>query len=152
VLMQAEADALIAMAKAFADTGPVAIPPGVDDTRELIGTNPKQRFLLDIWRSTFRLSKLRSQTRGRQIVVLVRLDIDGAPHTNPDGMRLSGTHLHLYREGYDDKWAQPVESDRFRNLQDIPLAFEDFCTFCNITGAHRFSRACHETRGMPAAR
>lgn len=137
-LPQAEANALIAMAKAFEDSVAIAIPPSVDDTRDLIGVDPRERFLLDIWRSTFRLSKVRLQTRARQIVVLVRLDIDGAPHTNPDGAKLAGTHVHLYREGYEDKWAQPIDPGRFRDLANIRLAFEDFCGFCNISAIPPF--------------
>jgi hypothetical protein len=137
-LTQGESDALIAMTKTFASADAVAIPPGVDDTRDLLGADPRERFLLDIWRSTFRLSKVRLQTRGRQIVVLVRLDIDGAPHTNPDGTRLAGTHLHLYREGYEDKWAQPLDLTRFRDVANPRLAFEDFCGFCNITAIPPF--------------
>jgi hypothetical protein len=137
-LTQVEADALIAMTKTFADADAISIPPGMDETRGLIGADPKEQFLLDIWRGTFRLSKLRYQTRGRQIVVLVRLDIDGAPHTNPDGTRLPGTHLHLYREGYDDKWAQTLDTSRFPNTSDIRRAFEDFCIFCNIQGMPPF--------------
>jgi hypothetical protein len=131
-LTQNEADALIAMAKTFADTAAISIPPGADDSRGLIGANPNERFLLDIWRSTFRLSKLRYQTRGRQIIVLVRLDIDGAPHTNPDGERLTGTHLHVYREGYDDKWAQPVDARLFPDPADVQRCLVDFCAYCNI--------------------
>jgi hypothetical protein len=118
-LTQSEADALIAMVKTFADTAAISIPPGIDDARGLICVDPNERFLLDIWRSTFRLSKLRYQTRGPQIIVLVRLDIDGTPHTNPDGEGLTGTHLHLYREGYDDKWAQPIDARLFPDLADI---------------------------------
>jgi hypothetical protein len=131
-ITQGEADALIAMVKTFADTAVISIPPGIDDTRGLIGADPNERFLLDIWRSTFRLSKVRHQTRSRQIIVLVRLDIDGAPHTNPDGERLTGTHLHLYREGYDDKWACAIDARLFPNLTDIQRCFVDFCAYCNI--------------------
>jgi hypothetical protein len=137
-LTQAEADALIVMSKAFADTSRISLPPGIDESRGLIGADPKERFLLDIWRGTIRLSKFRYQTRGRQIVVLVRLCIDGAPHTNPDGTRLAGSHLHLYREGYEDKWAQPIDTGAFRNTADPWQTFEDFCTFCNITGLPPF--------------
>jgi hypothetical protein len=138
MLTQAEADELMVMKKNFASPSTIFIPPGVDDTHELIGADPKERFLLDIWRSRFRLSKLRFQTRGRQVIVLVRLDIDGAPHTNPDGVRLSGTHLHLYREGYGDKWAQPIDPAQFRDTRDIERAFEDFCHYCNVEGIPPF--------------
>lgn len=63
---------------------------------------------------------------------MVRLDVDGAPHTNPDGQRLTGTHIHLFKEGYDDKWAYPVDPIRFKLLTDPGAVFQDFCTFCNI--------------------
>jgi len=36
----------------------------------------------------------------------------GASPAEPDGGRLSGTHLHLFKEGFDDKWAYPVDSGR----------------------------------------
>jgi uncharacterized protein DUF6978 len=68
----------------------------------------------------------------RTIIVLARLDVDGAPHTNPDGQRLSGTHLHLFREGYDDKWAQPIDAKTFTLLTDPGTTFQEFCAFCNI--------------------
>jgi hypothetical protein len=138
MLTQTEADALTAMVKTFTDTAAISIPPGIDETRALIGADPKERFLLDIWRGTLRLSKFRYQTRGRQVIVLVRLCIDGAPHTNPDGIRLTGSHLHLYREGYDDKWAQPLDGTRFPDVTNIARAFQDFCAYCNIQGLPPF--------------
>lgn len=137
-LTQSEADALIAMVKHFVSSTPISIPPGADDTHELIGANPKERFLFDIWRGTLRLTKLRYQTRGQKIVVLVRLDIDGAPHTNPDGAKLPGTHLHIYREGYKDKWAFPIDPTRFPNLKNVEQSLDDFCAYCNIQNVHPF--------------
>lgn len=138
MLTQAEAAALLAMTKHFMNASPISICPGVDDTHELVGADPKERFLLDVWRGTLRLSKLRYQTRARTIVVLVRLDIDGAPHTNPDGAKLPGTHIHLYREGYDDKWAFAVDPIRFANLVDTQNSLEDFCAYCNIQNVPPF--------------
>lgn len=132
MLTQTEAQALIAMRKAFVNAGVSSIPVGVDETHELIGSDPRERFFLDIWRGTLRLTKLKFQTRGRRVIVLVRLDIDGAPHTNPDGQRIDGAHLHVYREGYEDKWASPVDSNEFRNPLDTGVTFEDFCRYCNI--------------------
>src|SRR5574340_80017 len=105
MLTQTEADTLIAMRKIFVNPLIVSIPPSSDQTHELIGDDKREPFLLDLWRGTIRLSKLKLQTRGRKVIVLVRLDVDGAPHTNPDGTKLSGTHLHIYRESYEDRWA-----------------------------------------------
>lgn len=138
MLTQAEADALISMRKTFADSEPVSLPPGADRTRELIGEGTQERFLLDLWRGTLRLSKLRFQTRGRKVIVLVRLDIDAAPHTNPDGTKLNGTHIHLYREGYEDRWAIPLDPNDFRNTTDIRQTFQDFCQYCNIQSVPPF--------------
>jgi hypothetical protein len=132
MLTQAEADALIAMRKSFASPMMISLPPGADQTHELIGTDERERFLLDLWRGTIHFPKLKFQTRARRIIVLVRLDIDGAPHTNPDGARLGGTHLHLYREGYEDKWAYPLNTNEFSDPGNIRQTLEDFCNFCHI--------------------
>jgi hypothetical protein len=132
MLTQSEADALILMAKSFEGSAPISIPPGADETHDLIGADRHERFLLDIWRGKIRLSKLKCQTRGRKVIVLVRLDVDGAPHTNPDGSQLPGTHLHLYKEGYDDKWANPIDPTRFGKLGDVQQTLRDFCAYCNI--------------------
>lgn len=133
MLIQAEADSLISMTKHFVrPPASITIPPGVDDTYELAALDDRERFLLDIWRGTLRLTKLKFQNRVRTVVVLVRLDVDGAPHTNPDGQRLSGTHLHLFREGYEDRWAYPVDTKTFSLLSDPSTTFQDFCAFCSI--------------------
>ena len=85
MLTQAEADFLIRMQKSFAEPVTISLPAGADLTHELIGSDKKEKFLLDLSRGTIRLSKVKFQTRGRAVIVLVRLDLDGSPHTNPDG-------------------------------------------------------------------
>jgi len=132
MLTQAEADTLIAMDKRFAQSKTITLLPGSDQTHELIGSADRERFLLDLWRGTLRLTKLKYQTRGRKAIVLVRLDIDGAPHTNPDGQRLGGTHVHVYREGYEDRWAFTPDPADFRNPSDMQRTFRDFCDYCHI--------------------
>jgi len=91
----------------------------------------KEEFLLDIWKGKIAL-KSKYQTRGRKVFVLIRLDLNGAPHRNPDGEEVAGTHIHLYREGYGDKWAYPVNSAKFPNLDDLWKTLHDFMDFCNI--------------------
>ena len=132
MLTQTEANILIAMEKEFVKPVTISILPGADQTHELVGNDKRERFLLDLWRGTLRLSKVKYQTRGRKIIVLVRLDIDSAPHTNPDGTKINGTHIHLYREGYEDKWAFPVDPAEFGNPSDIQRTLEDFFRYCNI--------------------
>jgi hypothetical protein len=132
MITQIEADALIAMRKNFVDSVTVSLPAGSDQSHELIGEDKREKFLLDLWRGTIRLSKLKFQNRGKKVIVLVRLDIKGSPHTNPDGTKIEGTHFHVYREGFDDKWAYPIDSSAFANPNSIQQSFEDFCRYCNI--------------------
>jgi len=133
MLTQAEADQLIAMSKHFLQPpSTISIPPGTDDTYELAGPSDRERFHLDVWRGTLRLSKLKFQNRVRTAIVLVRLDVNGAPHTNLDGSFLSGTHIHLFREGYEDRWAYLLDQELFSRLSDPESTFQDFCTYCKI--------------------
>jgi hypothetical protein len=103
-LTQTEADLLIAMPKVKINNqvwdypsfgGSISIP--------LTSTDKKENFILDVSRSHIDLLKGKYQNRGRQVVVLIRLDFGGAPHRNPDGTEISCPHLHLYRENYGDK-------------------------------------------------
>ena len=102
----------------------------------------REQFLLDLSRGRIDLLKVKMQNRGRQVVVLVRLDLGGAPHRNPDDEEIQAPHLHIYREGYGDKWAIPVPVDRFHAMDDLWVTLEDFMRFCNIT------RPPHIERGL----
>lgn len=98
----------------------------------MVSGDRREQFLLDLRRGRIDLAKGTYQNRARQVVVLARLDFGGAPHQNPDGGEIASPHLHLYREGYGDKWALPAPGDRFVNLSDPWQMLEDFMRFCNI--------------------
>ncbi len=133
-LTQAEADALIAMEKHRATEDRSDFPMGGQSlVLPLQSSDKREQFLLDLSRGRIDLLKVKMQNRGRQVVVLVRLDLGGAPHRNPDDEEIPAPHLHVYREGYGDKWAVPVPVDRFRVTGDVWATLEDFLRFCNIT-------------------
>lgn len=44
----------------------------------------KEKFLFDISRGSIKITKATYQKRGRKSIVLRRLDVDGAPHRNPE--------------------------------------------------------------------
>ena len=67
------------------------------------------------------------------MVILARLDFGGAPHRNPDGEEIACPHLHLYREGYGDRWASPPPADRFAPGADPWDALQEFMRFCNVS-------------------
>lgn len=134
-LTQAEADALIAMEKHRADEAVVDFPGAGDRcTVPLKSADRREEFFLDIRRGRIDLAKVTYQNRARTVVVLVRLDLGGGGrHRNPDGEEIPEPHLHVYREGYGDKWAHAVPPDRFGDLADAWAALDDFMSYCGVT-------------------
>lgn len=133
-LTQAEANALIALEKHRVNEEHIDFPMGGQSVViELQSADKREEFLLDLSRGRIDLLKVKMQSRGRQVVVLVRLDLGGAPHRNPDDEEIPAPHLHVYREGYGDKWAIPVPADRFKNVSNVWASLEDFLRFCNVT-------------------
>jgi hypothetical protein len=100
---------------------------------ELFSADRRENFMLDITRAQIKISKATFQNRVRQAIILMRLDLDGPPHRNPDDVVIPCPHLHIYREGYGDKWAFPAPADRYPNPQDLFSTFEAFMQHCNIT-------------------
>ncbi|MDI6788671.1 MAG: hypothetical protein QME51_09895 [Planctomycetota bacterium] len=132
-LTQAEADALIALEKHRIDDTPYDYPAqGGAICIPLISTDKRENFLLDISRGKIDLLKGKYQNRVRKVVVLVRLDFGGQPHRNPDGQEIASPHLHIYREGYGDKWASTVPQQSFSNVSNLWQTLTDFIHFCNI--------------------
>jgi hypothetical protein len=133
ILTQTEADALIAMAKHRFDSSEWEYPDlGGTISVPLVSADRREQFVLDIGRARIDLAKGTYQNRGRQVVVLLRLDFGGAPHRNPDGEGIRSPHLHMYREGFGDKWATEVPSDSFADLSDPWRILGDFMSYCNI--------------------
>lgn len=140
-LTQAEAEALIAMEKHRINEDQSDFPMGGQSlVLPLQSPDKREHFLLDLSRGRIDLLKVKMQNRARQVVVLVRLDLGGAPHRNPDDEEIPAPHLHVYREGYGDKWAFPVPTDRFTATTDVWATFEEFMRFCNITRPPRIER------------
>jgi hypothetical protein len=142
-LSQAEADALIAMPKEPASEGTYDYPHAGNLSIPLVSADRRENFYLDIWRSGIVLGKGRYQNRARNVVILVRLDFAGAPHRNPDGTELPCPHLHIYREGFADKWAIPLPADRFGNINDAWQSLMDFMAFCSLVRNPRIKRGIY---------
>jgi len=132
LLTQQEAEALLALEKHYRGSdrfsfpslgGALRIPLHSDDHRE--------EFSLDIYRARIELRKNTFQSRARKAVILARVDLCGALHRNPDGEEIPCPHLHLYREGWGDKWAVPLP-DVFGNPEDSWAVMSEFMNFCNV--------------------
>jgi len=140
-LTQADADALISMPKRRVDDTQVEYPGlGGKVTVPLVSENKREHFLLDVSRGRIELKKGTYQTRARQVIILVRLDFGGPTHRNPDDEEIPCPHLHIYREGFGDKWAVPVPVAAFPNITDAWATLSDFLRYCNVVEQPRFNR------------
>lgn len=133
-ITQTEADVLIAMEKHRVDEMEwLFSAPGGRLSIPLISADKRENFFLDVSRSQIKLTKATYQNRVRQAIILLRLDLDGPPHRNPDGSDIPCPHLHVYREGYGDKWAVPAPKDRYDDVSNLFSTFEAFMVHCNVT-------------------
>lgn len=133
-LTQSEADALIAMDKYRVNNKLWNYPSQGDKVSiPLKSADGQERFFLDINRTSREALKVIYQNRARTIEILFRLRIRDRPHRNPDGEEIESPHLHIYREGYGDRWAVPIPSAHFdTDTTDTGRMFYDFMRRCNI--------------------
>ncbi len=132
LLSQEEADKLLLVDK-FCIDDRKHIYPGLGESLKILlkSDGTFGDFTLDITRGRIALKKNTFQLRTQGTIILARIDIGGPPHRNPDDEEIPCPHLHLYREGYDDKWAKAIpqgfsESERPHHM------LEGFMKLCNI--------------------
>ena len=142
-LTQQEANTLIALEKHRMDETRYSFPMfGQSLKMPLQSPDRRESFILDFRTSRIDLLKATMQNRGRHVIVLVRLDLGCAPHRNPDDEEIMAPHIHVYREGYGDRWAFPAPNDLFRDLSNLGVTLDDFMAYCNVT------RPPHIDRGL----
>lgn len=133
-LTQAEADCLIAMEKHRANDIQYVFPDMGGGLRiPLKSANGREMFLLTVYRGNIDFAKVTFQNIGRQVVVLVRVDLGGPPHRNPDGEEIPSPHLHIYREGFGDKIAITLPPELAEHQGDHWTTLKAFFTYCNIS-------------------
>lgn len=131
-ISQEEADHLLSMYKYYLENDNVNFPvQGESIQIPLYSSDKKENFILDISRSMINLSKVKYQNRATNILILARLDLYGN-HKNPDGEEIAYPHIHIYKEGYHDKWAYPIDPNIFTNYSDLRQTLIDFMRYCNI--------------------
>lgn len=135
ILAQEEADGLLAMKKHRADEKHHLFSVGSKLSLDIKSSDGQEEFKLDLNRGNrarVNLQRIKMQTRGRTAIVLVRLDLAGRPHRNPNGEEIETPHLHLYQEEYHDQWAFPVPPEHFRDVNNLKMTLDDFMRYCNI--------------------
>jgi len=140
-LTQSEADRLIAMEKHYQGNNPHDFPTGGKELRiPLVSGDRRHEFDLDINSKRFNVKKYTFGNRTQNTIVLVRVDLlEGGRHVNPDNREIEGPHIHRYREGFGDMWAEPLPSE-FGDPNDIFEVFQRFMDYCSITTKPVFSQ------------
>jgi hypothetical protein len=132
-LTQAEADRLLKVGKHYRGKKSYIFPSGGKKLQiPLVSSDKREKFFLDVNSMRLDITKVTFQTRVRIVIPLARVDIiKGGFHRNPDGTIITGSHIHRYREGYGDKWAEPLPSE-FGNTDDVFQVFHHFLEYCNV--------------------
>ncbi|PTE87573.1 hypothetical protein BUY89_14580, partial [Staphylococcus equorum] len=65
---------------------------------------------------------------------LVRIDIKGGSHTNPDGEIAPESHIHIYNNKYDikDKFAYPINIKNLPYIYNLYNAYLYFLDYNNV--------------------
>ena len=146
ILTQEEGDGLLAMAKVAVASDPVDLPDlGGRAEFALVSKDRREEFVINFTRNRIKLSKRSHHMRGRKVVGLCRLCLDGAPHRNPDGGEVGPRHMHVYREGFGLKFAVDLPDGVFRDLDDGLSTIEDFMRYCNVVELPNFRRSLFTT-------
>lgn len=114
-------------------------------TLAFTSSDKRENFHFDIYRGSICLTKVTYQNRVRKAFILRRLDLDGAMHVNPEveavplpylepynGKEIQTPHLHIYVEGYGEKWAVPAELLLTVEGKDIYEMMIDFFKYCHV--------------------
>jgi hypothetical protein len=127
---------LMSMKKYFIDAE-ISLPAhGECSTFELMDSKEEEKFLLDVDRSgIIELEKIKLQNRYATNVILIRLEVNGPQHINPDGTKIGCNHIHIYSEEYGDRVAYDLQSFKdasFYTCQKFYDYFMELCKYCNI--------------------
>ena len=131
-LTQVQADNLIQMSKHSKDKK-IRLPKVNENVKiELVDSSGSYSFDFDIDRRGKIELKSKFQNRYETSKVLVRLDINGPEHINPDGTKVGRNHIHIYKEEYADRWAYDTDKIEFGVYNSFQEYFDKFCEFCHI--------------------
>ncbi|WP_294562720.1 hypothetical protein [uncultured Traorella sp.] len=123
-MTQDDAIKLVEMFKELLDKKVYLPEDGKRKELYLKSTTDKNEFIISINRRSIVDNKctFHARTKGKN-EPLLRLDVNpSSTHTNPDGEVINGTHLHIFKEGYEIKYAIPFDSSS-KNLVDHCISF-----------------------------
>lgn len=140
MLAQEESDLILSLVKELRQTREEPIIfPSLKEAITLPATdkeNKEYELDIDVQRRTPNPNKCTYQTRF-QNDILLRVDVGGPPHSNPDGVIVPCPHLHIYREGYATKFAVPLHEHIPTDTEDLLQVLVDFLEYNKINEEDR---------------
>ena len=131
-LTQAQADALLRVGKIFLDKSSIVVNRPFNFRRDLQSVaNQEDKFYLNVSQTSIEFSKYSTTTRFFSIPLARACISEDAIHENPDGEMIRGPHIHIYKEGYNDCFAEPLEKHGFTTTE-IANFLDEFLKYCFI--------------------
>lgn len=136
LMTQAEAQGLIQVLKRMLQQGNIMLPQMGNKTKiELCSVfSEKDRFTIIVNRSSrIRADKYTLMLRYGKDKGLLRIDVGGPEHTNPDGTIIPCPHIHIQQNDVSawDAWATEIPAV-FGNVADRIETFKTFLQYCNV--------------------
>lgn len=130
-----EAARLINLLKQIINLDSFSIPrQGEKDTIDMVSVySEKDKFIVDFNRSgRIRKDKYTLQLRYGKDKGLIRIDVGGPDHTNPDGTIVHCPHIHMQKDDNSkwDAWAYSIPQV-FGNVNDRIDTLKQFLVYCN---------------------
>lgn len=130
MITQEEYNYIISLKKEFKESKRIDLDK--EFSSDIIAIETRDTFILDYHIGTIDLKKFTYNKRYKKTIILLRFDSSGR-HTNPDGQIFDGPHVHIYKEGYDDKFAFPVSKiDIDENNINKVEVLRKFLQYCNV--------------------
>ena len=140
---------------------PIILAKGVYKQYAFHSNQIKDPFTLDVGEKSIEL-KYTFQTRIYTTVILLRYDYGGS-HDNPkENCQISKDdpfyeihqqcigrkyirepHIHVYREGFEDRWAYPVDGI-IKDPADVPGSLKEFLKYCAVSDIPGIQRGLYE--------
>lgn len=94
--------------------------------------SPKDKFIVYINRKSTIVPNKYSLQLHYPEENLLKIDVNGGVHVNPDGTKVAGTHIHMRTkdEGRWDKWAFELPAI-FGNSDDCAATLTEFLQYCH---------------------